>query len=211
MTSLRLTPMRRVLALAAGFLLLVPAPGLAATIDVGIGDDYRFRPFLVKARVGDRVHWSKSFTQQPHNVREAGTPTLFRSGDITVGRIDFTRTFSAGSFSYFCEVHRDVRMAGRVRVGVRIGRAPRRLPFTVRWAGRRTNTGRRFDVQFRRGSGAWRNWRTNTTTFADVFGKRGRPVRIVPGATYSFRARSQKTVGAKTHQSRWSPSRSFRP
>jgi hypothetical protein len=109
-------------------------------------------------------------------------------------------------FRYKCDVH-GLIMGGVVNVPVAIGRAPAGLNFGVRWANGRTNTGTRFDVQFRVGSGKWRAWRTNTKTSAGVFGRGGRPVKVANGRRYSFRARSQK----KKSESDWSPVKSFRP
>jgi hypothetical protein len=70
-----------------------------------------------------------------------------------------------------------------------------------------SETGSVYDVQFRVGSGNWRNWRRNTASLASVFGTNGNPVRVRDGVRYSFRARSQE--GNAT--SDWSPARSFRP
>lgn len=183
-------------------------PGRAASTTVAVRDDF-FEPRRVTAGVGGSVMWDRpATTQHRHNVREDGR--IFRSGD-PMGDDAFTYTvvFSAGTFHYFCEVHGGPTggMDGLVRVPVTILAGPSGLPFTVRWATASSQTGDRFDVQFRVGSGEWRTWRAGTASLQGVFGKNGRPVRVRDGVTYWFRARSL----SGTARSRWSPPRSFAP
>jgi dipeptidyl aminopeptidase/acylaminoacyl peptidase len=169
-------------------------------------EDNVFQPDVVRAGVGGRIRWERSEgALNSHNIREDGQ--IFRSGDPTTDPIDFQKIFSAGTFHYYCEFHGAGVMDGEVRVPVAIRAGPRALPFTVKWASSATETGSLFDVMFRVGAGRWRTWRTNTATLEGVFGANGRPVRLVDGRKYSFRARSQQS-GA---QSRWSPVRSFVP
>jgi plastocyanin len=197
---------RRALLMSAVLALLIPASVGAAVKNVVV-EDFVFRPSNVRVAVGDLVNWSRSAGAiEAHNVR-AAKKALFYSGTATNNpNFNFRRRFSAGEFRYFCEVHATI-MRGVVNVPVAIGRAPAGLNFGVRWANGRTNTGTRFDVQFRVGSGKWRAWRTNTKTSSGVFGKSGRPVRVANGTRYRLRARSQK----KRSESKWSPVKSFRP
>ncbi len=68
-----------------------------------------------------------------------------------------------------------------------------------------TNTGNQFDVRYRVGTSAtWRVWRNNTAARSGVFGQNGLPVQVMPGRTYHFQARSQKTA-APNQPSGWSP------
>jgi hypothetical protein len=97
-------------------------------------------------------------------------------------------------------------MIGFVKVPVTVTAAPLGRPFTVRWALSGTDTGSSWDVQFRIGGGAWRNWKTDTTALRAVFGKDNRPVHVKNGKRYSFRARSMAGSAA----SRWSPVKSFK-
>jgi plastocyanin len=182
----------------------MPASAVTRTVEI---DDDSFGPGTMSARVGDTVHWTRaSGSNGDHNVAEDDNSTpLFRSGDPTDQAINYSRVFSAGAFYYQCEVHGG-DMDGFVRVPVSIGGAPTGLPFTVRWA-KATQTGSSFDVQYRIGSGAWQNWRSNGTTFDGVFGKNARPVKVSGTKTYSFRARSQRGSSV----SRWSPVKSFSP
>jgi plastocyanin len=199
--------MRRAVLMSAVLALLIPGSVGAATRQVTIEADNSFNPGSVRIGVGDRVHWTRSSGAFGfHNVRAAKKP-LFYSGAATENPgFSFRRRFSAGEFPYWCEVHTAI-MRGVVRVPVVIARAPTGLNFSVRWATGRTNTGGRFDVQFRVGSGKWRGWRTNTKSVKGVFGKGGRPVSVSNNKRYSFRARSQ----AKKRESKWSPVKSFRP
>jgi hypothetical protein len=156
-------------------------------------------------RGGDSVRWTAAAGSfEAHNVREVSK--LFYSGPVE-NNIDFKVRFSAGTFRYFCELHVSAGMRGAVNVPVTVSSAPRGLPFTVRWATGKSRTGGKYDVQFRVGSARkWRTWKTNVTTGSGVFGKGRKPVAVVNGKKYSFRARSQNKKGA----SGWSPPRSFR-
>jgi plastocyanin len=199
--------MRRAVLMGAVLALLVPGSVGAANRQVVVADN-SFTPKNVRITVGDLVRWARAGDAfGEHNVRQLNRNPIFYSGAPTSNSaFSFRRRFSAGVFRYKCDVHGLV-MTGRVNVPVAIGRAPAGLNFGVRWANRRTNTGTRFDVQYRAGSGKWRPWRTNTKTSSGVFGKRGRPVKVANGKRYSLRARSQK----KKSESKWSPVKSFRP
>jgi plastocyanin len=195
--------------LARGSVLAVALVGLlatsvsAATTQVTASDTRRFLPGNVNQTVAGSVHWAGAPAGDSHSVRQdAG---LFDSGNPAPG-LNFTRTFSAGTFPYHCEEHGDQGMVGTVRVSPQTLGAPAGLPFTVRWATAGTNTGNRFAVQYRVGSGPFRNWFTSTSARSAVFGARNRPVRLVRGRTYAFRVRS----GSATVKSPASPVRSFR-
>lgn len=185
---------------------LAPSVVAAATTDIGISDNF-FDPKKATVKVGAAVNWSRAGrSSQTHNVRE--DHKLFRSGAPTSGNIDFTRKFSAGTFSYYCEVHgsRSAGMRGLVRVPVTIGAAPASLPFTVKWATAATNTGSKFDVQYRVGSGAWKTWKSDVSGGKATFGQGAAPVSVKADKSYSFRARSKKGDAA----SKWSPVKSFK-
>lgn len=199
--------MRRAVLMSAVLALLVPGSVGAANRQVLI-EDNSFTPKKVRVAVGDLVRWARAGDAfGEHNVRQSNRNPIFYSGAPTSNSaFSFRRRFSAGVFRYKCDVHGLV-MTGAVNVPVTVKRAPAGLNFGVRWANGRTNTGTRFDVQFRVGSGKWRAWRSNTKTSSGVFGKRGRPVSVANGKRYSLRARSQK----KRSESKWSPVKSFRP
>jgi plastocyanin len=191
-------------ALLMALLFLPGTPAEAGQVNIEVHDSF-FMPDDIGNQVGDTMRWFSDGTTFQHNVREEAE--IFRSGDPTTAPIDFPRVFSAGTFYYFCEVHRFAGMDGFVRIPVGISRAPDGLPFTVRWATEASETGSVYDVQFRVGSGDWRNWRTDTITLSGVFGRNRNPVRVRDGVLYRFRARSQEG----DEFSRYSPVRSFRP
>ena len=161
------------------------APASAATFTVQVSNT-QFSPPSPSGIAGDAVTWQKSASGGFHNV--SSRDDMFRSGGATSEAFSFTKTFSAGSYPYRCEIHSE--MTGTVRMRPRITAAPTGLPFTVRWATAATDTGTSFVVQYRVNSGDWRAWRSGTATFAGIFGADDSPVRVVAGRTYRFRARS---------------------
>ena len=196
--------MRKFAVVLAVLVCLAPAPLGAATKGVKVADNF-FNRKNVGVRVGDSVRWTAAATSfENHNVRE--DRKLFYSG-VVQANIDFQTRFSAGTFRYYCELHVSTDgMRGIVNVPVTLSLAPQGLPFTVRWATGKSKTGGKYDVEFRVGTKRWRTWKTNAITGSGVFGKGKKPVAVVNGKKYSFRARSQSKKGA----SRWSPTRSFR-
>jgi plastocyanin len=197
--------MRKALVLAGTALLVLAGPLEAATTHSVLVRDNAFEPGSIRARIGDTVAWSGS-TQSGHNVRE--DHGIFTSGRPT-NEIDYQLVFSAGTFEYFCTTHGGPNsgMRGVVKVPARIGAAPAGRPFTVTWATSSTDTGSKFDVQYRIGSRRWRPWKNDTSSVKATFGAREEPTAVSPGSRYSFRARSSR--GART--SLWSPLTSFRP
>jgi plastocyanin len=196
---------RRVVVVLLGLALLAPGQASGGTTEVGIHDNY-YSPDVRRISVGDSVHWFRAGGSNGfHNVREDGR--LFWSGRSTGGPIDYRVVFSAGTFHYFCSTHGypidvdDEGMEGLIRVPVSTSRVPSGLPFTVRWATDRAQTGSAYDVQFRVGSGAWRTWKKDATRNKGEFGRDAKPVRVRDGTRYSFRARSQDGPNV----SGWSP------
>jgi len=181
------------------------SPGLAATTaEVGV-DDYVFEPATERIAVGGAVHWlTDPGSLSEHNVRENGG--IFRSGDPTLA-VDYTVTFSAGTFNYFCEPHLGQGMVGKVKVPATVVAAPTGAPFTVRWATSASDSGETFDVSYRVAGGAWKTWKGATSARKAVFGRDGKPVRVRSGTTYAFKVRS-RGAGAV---SAWSPVVEFTP
>jgi plastocyanin len=151
---------------------------------------------------GGVVTWEYAGGDLSHNVKQ--NKGLFRSGDPTDGVIDFSRTFSAGTFPYKCEVHASSGMTGKVKIPVSASVNEADL-YVVEWAVDGSNTGGKFDVQYKVGDGNWKNWLQNTTKLKKVFGKDGSPVAYDDSKTYSLRARSQKGTDADGKVSGWSP------
>ena len=176
----------------------------AATTSVDVNDDRFFNPRAVSQTPGGSVHWRASGVDDHSVTSDQG---LFDTGAPRAG-VDFTRTFSAGTFAYHCRKHgiNGGPMVGVVTVAPQVVAAPSGLPFTVKWATAASNTGNAYDVQFRVGSGAWRSWKSNTSAPSAVFGAKSSPVAVARGKTYSFRVVS-RTGAAK---SGLSPVKSFR-
>jgi plastocyanin len=174
----------------------------AATTNVDVNDGRFFNPRAVNQTAGGSVHWVASGIDDHSVTSDQG---LFDTGAARAG-VNFTRNFSAGTFAYHCREHGDQGMVGLVRVAPQVAAAPAGLPFTVKWATAGSNTGNTYDVQFRVGTGAWRNWKSNTGAPSAVFGARSAPVRVARGKSYSFRVVS-RTGAAK---SGLSPVKSFR-
>ena len=191
--------MRRV-ALLVLLVTAVAVPADAATTTVAVRN-FSFSPELVKDRMGGTVTWQNN-TGTFHTV--TSTQGMFRSGNAAPA-FTYTRTFSAGTFPYVCEVH--ASMQGRVRIRPRLKAAPDGARFTVRWAGDNTNTGSSFRVHYRVEGGAWKVWRSFTTAHSGVFGRNGAPVTVRRGKTYGFRVRSHRNG----NNSGYSPIVSFTP
>jgi plastocyanin len=197
--------LRRLVIVVLALLLFGPLAARAATTEVTVNDNLTFTPAMVTVAVGDDVHWTRPGAGYPHNIVEEHG--IFRNGDPQSTPFMYTRTFSAGTFRYFCEVHVGSGMIGFVKVPVTITSGPPGRLFTVRWALSGTDTGSSWDVQFRIGSGNWRAWKNDVTSLKGLFGKNDRPVHVKKGRKYSLRVRSREGSAA----SRWSPPESFTP
>jgi plastocyanin len=170
---------------------LFASTGAAVTNNVEATEDKTFLPSAVATTAGNSVHWfGTAGGTQTHSVhQDAG---LFDSGNPQTG-LNFTRVFSAGTFGYHCEKHGTLTggMRGQVSVAPQVLTSPAGLAFTVKWASSASNTGTRFDVQYRVGSGTWKSWKANTTARSAVFGAKSLPVKVVAGKGYSFRVVSR--------------------
>jgi plastocyanin len=203
--------MRRIIPLVLTVAWISAMPASAATTEVTVNDNF-FAPNHAPVAVGDAVHWSRAGDSvRPHSV--TANQGFWDTGDPSPGPIDLTATLSAGTFHYFCKLHGSPDgdpssgMNGYVSVPVSTSRAPSGLPFTVIWATPATTTGTQFDVQYRVGQGRWKRWKSATASFKGVFGKRGKPVALHRGTSYSLRARSRTSQGP----SGWSPTAKFKP
>jgi plastocyanin len=186
--------------------LALPTAAGAAPREIDVDDDF-FAPRNPPARdlqAGLSFRWTNGGgTSNEHNVRQADR--LFSSGGLTSGPINYAIRASAGSYFYFCTLHRfSDGMTGRVKVKPIRRRAPNGRPFTVIWASPRTNTGRSFDVRFKLGRGDWNTWRNDTERLRGVFGRNRNPVRVRANKVYKFQVRSERTSNP-SRRSDWSP------
>lgn len=189
--------MRKIGWLLAGLVLMggLVTAAQAAPRQVLVRDDV-FEPANTKAVVGQTVEWTTAASAtDTHNVRE--DRKIFYSGPAFDTEFTYSRVFSAGTFHYFCERHgfRRGGMDGTVKVPVELAGAPSGPDFTVKWAASATNTGTKFAVQYKIGSGAWKTWKSSTRALKATFGL------AEAGKRYTFRAKSMKGDAA----SKWSP------
>jgi len=155
-----------------------------------------FSPPQVTVQVGDAVRWTNTDAAVPHTVTEdhglfqlSGTygatpanPPGFAPGTSV------ERTFSAGTFAYFCSVH-PTQMKGTVTVPlrVRLGKIHHgRYAATITWSDQAPETSQAFDLQEMKGGSAWRTVRDGTSALQARFVLR-------KGKRYAFRSRVRRT------------------
>lgn len=200
--------MRRSLIISAAAVALAlafPAAVGAVPRQINVRDDF-FRPKNPPARdfePGPSFRWTNGGgTINRHNIRQ--DDRLFSSGGLTRGPISFAIRASAGSFHYYCALHRAQGMSGRVKV--RPIAVPDSLSgeIQVRWANADTNTGSRFDVRYRVDRRRWKTWKNDTSGFSGFFGRNDRPVNFRPNRhNYKLKVRSERRRVEK--RSDWSP------
>jgi plastocyanin len=88
-------------------LLLAPAHAEAATQHVAM-ENYAYSPSSLTIRVGDTVVWT-NHDQAPHDVVTTSGPVSLQSPLLATGE-SWSFTFTvAGTYSYYCSVHPDMR------------------------------------------------------------------------------------------------------
>ena len=108
--------LRRLLAPAAGLLLLLGLPGVsgaenAAASTIVLARDFMFAPAALTVSAGSTVIWTNK-DDEPHTVvSEAG---LFRSGALDTGDSFSFRFDKPGTYRYTCSIH--PRMVGTIVV-----------------------------------------------------------------------------------------------
>lgn len=199
---------RSSVALVTLALAIAAAPPVAATsVDVAVAPSgsLSFSPRKVALPLGGTVVWSSEGGGSQHSVHQVRG--LFDSGQPTSQPFDFERTFSAGTFPYVCEIHPSMTGTITARTKLIADHGDGTLPL-LRWALAGSNTGTKFDVQYRVGKNRWRSWLRDASAFEAVFGDGNAPVTVKAGKTYRFRARSQKGTKVK-RVSAWSPVRKY--
>jgi plastocyanin len=195
--------MKRYLLIGAVFALLA-VPTLAfggSSTTVGVNSNF-FNPQNVTKRVGTGgIHWV--WNGANHNVREDNK--LFYSGAPVNAPHSYDVVPSAGSFHYYCEVHKFVGMQGTLKIRPLILNKTA-SSFDVEWSTGANQTGGKFDVRYRVDGGAWKMWKNDVTSTAAKFGLNNRPVHVSAGHTYDIQARSEKTADT-TKTSGWATAR----
>ena len=166
----------------------------------------RFNPASVSVAVGDQVEWVNTDILVPHTATEdhglwnlTGTYGMTPSNPAGFGPGSTrTRSFAAGSWSYFCEVH-PTQMHGTVLVPDRLSSRPvprkkrrkrnrsrktvKKFEIIAVWTTEPLPRGQVVDVQERRGDGDWKTVMDGTTDKSGAF-----PAGPA-GTTWSFRSR----------------------
>jgi plastocyanin len=179
-------------AVAAAALFATPAGAQAPAARVNAeGNAFtgglRFDPAEVSVAVGQVVRWTNTDELVPHTATEnhglwdlTGTygqtpanPPGFGPGESR------ERPFEAGTHRYYCKVH-PAQMKGTVAVPASVAAAGtvvetrgtkrrKRRRVAATWAIAAPAEGQVYDVEIRRGEGAWRRWRDGTLRFTGTF------------------------------------------
>ena len=183
----------------------IAAPASATDAEVVVSD-FDFTPGVVAVSTGGGVNWAWDQTDFNHSVHQL--KGLFDSGDPEKGSPEFRRIFSAGTFKYVCENHES--MTGKVRSKLLLfdDDSMPLLQWATDGSSTPSQTGGKFDVQYKVESGEWKNWLKNTTEVQGTFGDGGSPIQLQLEKNYSFRARSQKGSD-NTKVSGWSPVKKY--
>ena len=175
-------------ALAAATAFLVPAGSAEARAASVTVANMAFSPAAVGTTLGGTVTWS---FQDPFNHTSTSDQGFWDSGSRSSGAT-YTHTFtSAGTFSYHCTIHS--MMHGTVKVPLTASGAPSK-GFRLTWATVRGSGPITYDVQTRRGTGAWVWLRKATTSGHAHFDP-------ATAGRYAVRARTGKGAA----RSGWSP------
>jgi plastocyanin len=174
------------LLLATGLAAVPATPSIAGGPTVSVAD-MRFTPASLKTSLGSTVRWSFPDPMVAHTT--TSNQGFWNSGPKS-GGATYVRTFgSAGSFAYHCSIH--PMMKGTVQVPVtRTGSSG--SGWTLRWATAAGTGGTTYDVQVRKGTGAWQALKTDTTAPSAGLKWKG---------SWSVRARTSGGSGT----SGWSP------
>ena len=184
--------MRRKLALgiAGAFLLVSAVPADAATVTVTM-KALDFHPPIARARIGDTVAWANSASDR-HSTTSSG-PTPWDSGNLPSWGGRYNRVFPiAGSFPYYCTLHKSLGMTGAIKVATQVspttGTRSTNFVVTLAKTGTKPPTGFSYVLQKALGSGAY-STAAVTTSASTTF-------RATSTGTYKLRAGLQRNSGA---------------
>jgi plastocyanin len=151
---------------------------------------FQFVPKTLTVAIGDVVKWTNNSPPPiPHTATQDGKLHIWNTGDIASGESKSRAIKWAGVFLYHCEYHASSGMRGKVRAPDQTS-APSGMVgdvFTITVASADAASGFVFDVQKRRGSGDWRNFKSGITSHAVTFKPKN-------AGTYSFRSRVRRTA-----------------
>jgi plastocyanin len=177
---------RRALAGAALFSLVVSGPAMAATSTVAANDDF-FSPSAKLIPLGDKVNWNNPATgSHRHTSTSNTTNPMSWNFNMTDGSgLSPAVTFAhVGSFPYHCDVH--ASMKGSVSVRMSAARIDSNS-WTLRAGSANAPTGFAHRVQYRKmGTTAW------TTLGGGTFTGRTRRFDAPSAGTWQLRGRYEK-------------------
>ena len=156
--------MRKVLSFFALAVVVLVAPTnvAAATKSVSIGDDF-FSPAAVTLVPGDSVKWTNADDRLHSATRTSFVYPWGQTSSLSPGAT-FTKAFTAaGTYTYFCRFHTDMRGTVRVSMTASPTSGTTATYFTLRWASVTAASGHRYVIQKRNpGSTTYATWRTTT-------------------------------------------------
>ena len=104
-------------ALLATLGLVFVAPSAQAATQAVAMRGYAFSPSTLTVHVGDTVTWT-NYDQAPHDVTTTSAPVAIKSQTLSTGQ-SFSYTFTtAGTYSYYCSIHPDMRATVTVQPAV---------------------------------------------------------------------------------------------
>jgi plastocyanin len=158
---------------------------------------------------GPEATWRYApYTKAPHDVIE--DKGIFRSPGKEGIDSTFKVHLSAGSYPYYCSFH---GAPGRGMHGT-VGVAPLVKLLTPRtakltWAEKSSESGDRYDVDWRVKGGTWKHWKNDTRSLKATFGAGDQPVEVDPSEAYQVRVRSLDSKHP-SRRSDWSPAASVK-
>jgi plastocyanin len=170
-----------------------------AAVQVKI-QDFLFTPSKLAVAEGTAITWHYDTGGTTHHTSTQNGPlALWNTGFLFPGQTSSPVVLrAAGTYPYHCAVH--ASMVGVIRVPIRVSpiTGTTSTTFTIRLATAK-QTGLAYDIQKRKGAGAWRAWKTGVTALLVRFTHRA------GGGTWWFRSRVHRiSNGAR---SGWSPAR----
>lgn len=95
-------------ALLAAFGTFALAPPAQAATQAVMMENYAFSPSTLTVHAGDTITWT-NHDQAPHDVTTTSAPVAIKSPMLSTGQ-SFSYTFkTAGTYSYYCSIHPDMR------------------------------------------------------------------------------------------------------
>ena len=191
----RAAPRCAVIALVLGTAMVVgPPQALAASVSIV---DFAFRPRVVTIGQGESVIWTNA-GDRAHTATQDGPLRFWDTGRIApgdFGEVDQGILVAAGTYRYHCSIHPSMTGAVKVPTGVSPSSGTTKTVFTLTLSSN-AQDGYVYDVQERKGDGAWQTYRNRIARTTTTF-------QASSAGTYAFRSRLHRRSSDAT--SGWSP------